>query len=164
MLKIHFSLAGACLNKLIICDPEKSITLIREPETTLVNEYEEMLKSFQKLSLHPTTEDKLLYIRQRMSCISVWETRMCIRADLVRTREEAIKTRENTISAQEVVIQTLENRSENLLCKVCLQNDSNIIVSPCFHIAMCSSCHMFIPDHCPVCRTAILDSTIVYIT
>ena len=52
-------------------------------------------------------------------------------------RAETIKTRENAISAQEVVIQTLENRSENLLCKVCLQNDSNIIVSPCFHRAMC---------------------------
>ena len=120
-----------------------------------MNDYEEMLKSFQKLSLNPTIKEELSYIRQIMSCISVWEAGVCIRAHLVKTREEAT-------SAQEVVIQTLENCSENLLCKVCLQNDSNIIVSPCFHIAMCSSCHVFIPDYCPVCRTAILDSMIVY--
>ena len=145
--------------------------MTNEPGTQLESDYENMLESFQKLSLYPTTEDKLLYIRQRISSISVWETRMCIRADSVLTREESIKireksikTRENCISAQEVAFQTLENCSENLLCKVCLNNDSNIVVSPCFHIAMCSTCHAFIPDRCPICRTAILGTAIVYIT
>ena len=157
MWKIHFSLAGACINKLIICDPEKSKTLISETDTTLVNDYEEMLKSFQKLSINPTIKEELSDIRQRMRCISVWEAGVCARADLVKTKEEAI-------SAQEVIIQTLENRSENLLCKVCLQNDSNIIVSPCLHISMCSTCHFRVHDNCPVCRTVILDSRIVYIT
>ena len=54
-----FSLAGACFNKLIICEPEKCKTLISEPATTLVNDYEEMLKSFQKLSLNPTIKEKI---------------------------------------------------------------------------------------------------------
>ena len=101
-MKIHFSLAGSCYNKLIICEPENSRSQICEPATKLVNDYEEMLKSFHKLSINPTIKEELSDIRQRMRCISVWEAGVCARADLVKTKEEAI-------SAQEVIIQTLEN-------------------------------------------------------
>ena len=41
--------------------------------TKLESDYENILENFQKLSLYPTTEDELLYIRQRISSISVWE-------------------------------------------------------------------------------------------
>ena len=116
-----------------------------------------MLRSFQKLSINPTIKEELSDIRHRMHCISVWEAGVFARADLVKTKEEAIRT-------QEVIIQTLENRSENLLCKICFQNDSNIIVSPCLHISMCSTCHVRVHDQCPVCWTMILDSRVVYVT
>ena len=82
-----------------------------------MNDYEEMLKSFQKLSLNPTIKEELSYIRQRMSCISVWEARVCIHADLVKTREEAIKTRQKAINDQEVVIQTLETEVKTYCVK-----------------------------------------------
>ena len=83
MLKIHFSLAGSCYNKLIICEPENSRSQICEPATTSVNDYKEMIKSFQKLSINPTIKEELSDIRQRMHCISVWEAGIFARADLV---------------------------------------------------------------------------------
>ena len=72
---------------------KESASITNEPGTRLESDYENMLERFQNLSLYPTTEDELLYIRQRISSISVWETRMCIRADSVLTREESIKIR-----------------------------------------------------------------------
>ena len=72
----------------LIYDPKESVSMTNEPGTKLESDYENMLETFQNLSLYPTTEDTLLYIRQRISSISVWENRMCIRADSVQTREE----------------------------------------------------------------------------
>ena len=111
----------------------------------------------KKLSISSTIQEELADMRQRMQCSLIWEAGVCARADSVKTREEAI-------SAQEVSIQSLENRSENLLCKICFQNDSDIVLAPCLHISMCSTCHARVYDHCPVCRTVIHDSRVVYIS
>ena len=152
MLKIQYSLAGSRYSKLEICGPE-----ICEPDTTLEKDYEEMLNCFKNLSISSTIQEELSDIRQRMHCISIWEAGVFAHADLVKTKEEAI-------FAQEVIIQTLENRSENLLCKICYQNDSVFVLAPCLHISMCSTCHARVYDQCPVCRTVIHDSRVVYIT
>ena len=116
-----------------------------------------MLKDFQKMSICSTIQEELADMRQRMQCISIWEAGLFARADSVKTREEAI-------SAQEVTIQSLENRSNSLLCKICLQNDSDIVLVPCLYISMCATCHARVYDHCPVCRTVIHDSRVVYIS
>ena len=110
----------------------------------------------KKLSISSTIQEELADMRQRMQCISIWEAGLFARADSVKTREEAI-------SVQEDSIQCLENRSDTLLCKICFQNDSDIILVPCLHISMCATCHVRVFINCPVCRTLVHDSRVVFI-
>lgn len=49
-----------------------------------------------------------------------------------------------------------ENRKlkEAKLCKICMDQDVNIVFLPCGHLVTCSTCAANIPD-CPVCRQII---------
>ena len=59
-------------------------------------------------------------------------------------------------------IVTLENLLEennklknDRLCKICFQNDANIVIIPCGHIITCNNCIMSL-EICPICRHEIL--------
>ena len=41
------------------------------------------------------------------------------------------------------------------LCKICFQNDANIVIIPCGHIITCNNCIMSLAI-CPICRHEIL--------
>ena len=86
---------------------------------------------------------------QRVHGMSIWEDWLFVRANSVKIREE-------NISVQEEAIHVLENRSDTLLCKICFQNDSDIILVPCLHIAMCATCHVRVFITCPVCRVVFI--------
>ena len=146
-MKIQYALSGS----------QYSISEINESATPLENDYEDMLRGVHRMSICSTIQEDHAYMLQRMQCISIWEARLFARADSVKTREE-------TISVQEEAIHVLENRSDTLLCKICFQNDSDIILVPCLHIAMCATCHVRVFITCPVCMAVVHDSRVVFIT
>jgi baculoviral IAP repeat-containing protein 7/8 len=48
-----------------------------------------------------------------------------------------------------------ENSNYESLCKVCLEKRSNVILMPCRHVAVCSSCVFGLNDKCPICRAEV---------
>ena len=158
------SLADICLSKLLKNEPCHAYDTVK-PTSGPLNDFEEMVINFQELSVNTAIEDEY---KQRIRCIFEWETILCKHASSVSIHEKSVKDREENISVQEIAIQLLESRSVNLLCKICLQNDCNILIFPCRHLAMCASCLDALFDHghdcCPVCRAVICDFTNVYIT
>lgn len=48
-------------------------------------------------------------------------------------------------------------------CIICFHNPRNAIIEPCKHMCVCEGCSRNL-DICPVCRTAIRECTVVYIT
>ncbi|KAJ8027420.1 E3 ubiquitin-protein ligase XIAP [Holothuria leucospilota] len=55
----------------------------------------------------------------------------------------------------------LEKLREKNLCKICLDNDVEILFLPCKHLVTCSDCAERI-DNCPICRELIDDRLYVY--
>ena len=96
-----------------------------------------MLKGVRKMSICSSIEENYADMLQRIHGISIWEDWPFVRANSVKIREE-------NISAQEEAIHALENRSEILLCKIYLQNDSDIILVPCLHIATLKFCNLIL--------------------
>jgi len=47
--------------------------------------------------------------------------------------------------------QTIDNP---LICKVCLDKRIDIVLYPCSHACICSSCYakLSVPKYCPICR------------
>lgn len=66
----------------------------------------------------------------------------------------------NENNAQSSTIKSLETRITNLeceyQCKICMSKNSNIIVMPCGHLAMCNTCEIRCRrqtnQRCPMCR------------
>ena len=95
-------------------------------------------------------------ISQRILVMSSWE-------DSIIIRENAIIIKENNINLKEQAITALENNSERLLYKICLEIDSNVLFIPCMHISVCTQCHVHVNSVCPICRENIQTSRLVYI-
>lgn len=59
-----------------------------------------------------------------------------------------------------------ENRTTNLTCVVCMENDRNILIEPCHHLCCCSACIVQMRDssnfHCPICRVSIEQAVEIY--
>ena len=94
---------------------------------------------------------------QRVHGMSIWEDWLFVRAN-------SVKIREDKSVDQEKAIRVLEIRSETLRCKICLLNDSDFILFPCLHIVMCTACHIRVDSICPICRSVIQTSRVVYIS
>lgn len=41
------------------------------------------------------------------------------------------------------------------LCKICMERKANVVLLPCKHVAVCSSCVFGIDNICPICRTEV---------
>jgi hypothetical protein len=67
---------------------------------------------------------------------------------------------------QEVVLK--EARSMQMECKVCMEEDCNMVTLPCMHISMCRTCceshtsDSNVMHYCPMCRANIHSSSQVY--
>ncbi|XP_071818496.1 uncharacterized protein [Apostichopus japonicus] len=57
--------------------------------------------------------------------------------------------------------QEIEKLREKNLCKICLDNDVEVLFLPCKHLVTCADCATRI-DTCPICRTEIDDKIYVY--
>ena len=56
-----------------------------------------------------------------------------------------------------------ERRSAEIkVCLICLDNDLEVILEPCFHVVMCYRCSDQL-RYCPVCRTTILSKKKVFL-
>ena len=64
-----------------------------------------------------------------------------------------------TISQLQLEIKRL---NEEKRCKICLDNDSEIVFRPCGHFASCNTCAISLKN-CPMCRKEIASCFRVYI-
>ena len=55
--------------------------------------------------------------------------------------------------------------TNDFLCTVCADAARNVIFLPCLHLEVCSKCSEKIPDKkCPICRKAIEDVVVVFVS
>ena len=94
--------------------------------------------------------------------LSEWQEILCrFSADILR-REQKVASKEKTISLN-------ESRSMLLECKICMENNCNIITFPCMHLVMCKACFdshtedTNVLHSCPICRAIIQSSSHVYL-
>lgn len=57
---------------------------------------------------------------------------------------------------------TLSTKRENLMCKICLDEEMSVVFQPCAHLVACSGCANVV-DVCPLCRTLITDRFKIYV-
>ena len=73
----------------------------------------------------------------------------------------------NSLKRLETSIKKNEDIKKKYNCKICLSNESNILLMPCKHIAMCQSCefehHRISGPICPICRARYYDVHKIYI-
>lgn len=52
-----------------------------------------------------------------------------------------------------------------ILCKICLTNRIDTIITPCYHACLCHDCwdKMPVPKRCPVCRGFVINTLHVII-
>ena len=62
---------------------------------------------------------------------------------------------ERRAEAWERRARTVRKRVEQSLCVVCLERHRNVVLRPCFHLALCETCCRAMADdqRCPICRT-----------
>lgn len=58
---------------------------------------------------------------------------------------------------------SLQDPSNSLTCKVCLERPSNIVYLPCRHLVSCAECKTHI-THCPLCRKVCIAILRVFLT
>jgi baculoviral IAP repeat-containing protein 7/8 len=73
-------------------------------------------------------------------------------------RQKCFFSEENTTSENQP---SNLNDDYRLLCKICFENESNIIFFPCKHLVCCQNCAKEL-SNCAICRCHILLSSICY--
>lgn len=58
-------------------------------------------------------------------------------------------------SDSEIQIETLQRLSERMLCKICMSNEIQVLLSPCNHAICCENCALPFLKRCPICRTKV---------
>lgn len=64
------------------------------------------------------------------------------------------------------VVKNTENINirDKIICVVCLSNERNVLIKPCNHVCVCNSCLDILKEKkCPMCRTDISNTEIVYL-
>ena len=111
--------------------------------------------NFQKMSLN----DPVNSVEELR--LSEWQQLLCKFSTDILYREQKVASKEATLSL-------MESRSMVLVCKVCMENDCNIVTLPCMHISMCNTCSDLhtadtsVLHSCPMCRANIRSSSHVY--
>ena len=63
----------------------------------------------------------------------------------------------------EKLMREFNELQEQRLCKVCLDEEINMVFLPCGHLVCCSVCAPAL-SKCPICRTAITDTVRTYLS
>ncbi|AJD20146.1 IAP_a [Tipula oleracea nudivirus] len=50
----------------------------------------------------------------------------------------------------------------NITCKICMENETCILIEPCYHACLCFPCSIHIGDKCPICRGVISKRRRIY--
>ena len=60
-----------------------------------------------------------------------------------------------------VIEETTPRSKEQKLCVVCLDKERVMVLTPCFHLCVCTECSVPLTS-CPLCRNAIVTKNKVY--
>ncbi|XP_033124411.1 E3 ubiquitin-protein ligase RNF34-like [Anneissia japonica] len=52
------------------------------------------------------------------------------------------------------LLRELTDLNDEMSCKVCMDRDSNVLLTPCNHLVCCDSCSVRLAS-CPICRTKV---------
>ena len=78
--------------------------------------------------------------------------------------QETLQDIQKTISRR--LLEYHEENMDQALCIICIANKKNTVLVPCGHLCVCHECTTGIlkanPPKCPVCRTIVEDSKVVY--
>ncbi|XP_033106721.1 baculoviral IAP repeat-containing protein 7-A-like [Anneissia japonica] len=59
------------------------------------------------------------------------------------------------------LLRELTDLKDEMSCKVCMDRDSNVLLTPCNHLVCCDSCSVRLAS-CPICRTKVGEVVKVY--
>ena len=99
---------------------------------------------------------------------SIEELRLLEWQQLLNKLSTDILNREQKVALKEAKIALMESRSMLMECKVCMEEDCNMVTLPCMHISMCKTCcdshtsDSNVMHYCPMCRANIQSSSQVY--
>ena len=160
MFKILYAISGH-YGQHAISEISEELTVTPKKQakmsSSIEEDYEDMWQRVHRMSICSSIKEDYEEMLQWVHGMSIWEDWLFVPAN-------SVKIREDNIFVQEEAIRVLENRSETLRCKICLLNDSDVILIPCLHIVMCTACHISVYSICPICRSVIQGSRVVYIS
>ncbi|KDO26722.1 hypothetical protein SPRG_20520 [Saprolegnia parasitica CBS 223.65] len=112
-------------------------------------------------------------------CAVVSQARSLVESTILRDPAAALKTQEyflgkqgetkpapsSTVAADDDDDDSAwtTTRDPNLECVVCLSATKNVLLLPCKHLCLCTSCSAHITTECPLCKTKIEAKTTVFI-
>ncbi|EQC30960.1 hypothetical protein SDRG_11433 [Saprolegnia diclina VS20] len=106
-------------------------------------------------------------------CAVVSQARSLVESTLLRDPAAALKTQEYFLGKQSEAAPApattddddtwTTTRDPNLECVVCLSATKNVLLLPCKHLCLCTSCSAHITSECPLCKTKIEAKTTVFI-
>lgn len=73
-------------------------------------------------------------------------------------KQEPNEVQESADYKKPITTDDIEDRD---LCKICLENELDILVMPCKHLCLCAVCSANL-EKCPMCRTHITEFVKVY--
>jgi len=110
-------------------------------ETSLINKYSDTLNNLQYSISHSNINYDVIIDSLKKQNISL-------------KNQNSIHLKQN---------QELQQKLNDVnLCEVCFENKKNILCIPCNHISVCSNCSNHIHSKCPICRTPVTQTKIVY--
>ena len=126
---------------------------------------ESFIIDFQRLSINDSADNignNVERVNHNDLRLSEWQEILCRFSSDILLREQKVASKEKTISLN-------ESRSMLLECKICMENNCNIITFPCMHLVMCKACFdshtedTNVLHSCPICRAPIQSSSHVYL-
>jgi len=97
-------------------------------------------------------KSKLLMVEQELRMVS--DPSCFATLPLKNLRELREKLDKLSISLSKTIDQKHDSLVENLLCKICMEKEKNVLLLPCRHFICCSECVSSIAT-CPLCRAKI---------
>lgn len=86
---------------------------------------------------------------QKKQCMYLQSNKELL-ADNQRSHQNELQSSKAAVSSEESPAV-----SEESACKICFSKKASVIFLPCRHVAVCTSCSLWIEEKCPICRTEI---------
>ena len=84
------------------------------------------------------------------------------------TLKQTLKEKERSMEESMILTEKLKERersaavAESRLCKICMENEMEIVFLPCGHLMSCTNCAPVLKN-CPICRRPIKGSVRTYL-